>query len=214
MAVRINDFVDHVGCVLSHFNYEAAVPSDRAMIDSGRRLCVMFWDTEFNIVRRDDYSHDNCRISVEVDASAEFQKLAEEYNLTVTWIRDTARTIRKAFEIEKGREVEVFKGRKIPKGIYTVVELGNGNYGKYAHLRDSAGKVHRYISMDNIRIAPSAEQVYGTLEYGGFFKGVCTIYADGDRIGLAILADQLEERDDYRAPHVRSYIKAMERHLA
>jgi len=55
---------------------------------------------------------------------------------------------------EKGDMVQVFKGRKIPLGVYKIDRLGIGNYGPYADLRDASGNVHRYIAVGNFRHTP------------------------------------------------------------
>ncbi len=51
----------------------------------------------------------------------------------------------------KGDRVQVFRGKKVPKGEYTVTNAATGNYGPYVDLRDDAGKVYRFVSRDNVR---------------------------------------------------------------
>jgi len=54
-------------------------------------------------------------------------------------------------EITKGMTVEVYKGRKVPKGTEGVVFwLGAGNYGYRVGLKDDAGETH-WTALDNCR---------------------------------------------------------------
>lgn len=55
------------------------------------------------------------------------------------------------WECERGEVVEVFRGRKCPKGRFTVVDRGSGQYGPWAHLRSGSGEVVRYVSAENFR---------------------------------------------------------------
>ncbi len=50
-----------------------------------------------------------------------------------------------------GDTVEVYKGRKCPKGTYEIAVIGHNDFGPFVHLRDAAGDWHRYINPANLR---------------------------------------------------------------
>ncbi len=58
------------------------------------------------------------------------------------------------WECETGEAVDVYRGRKCPKGRYTIVDRGSGQYGPWAHLRNESGEVVRFVSAENFRRPP------------------------------------------------------------
>lgn len=130
------------------------------------------------------------------------------YRAITKWFRDRSWANRPDYMVEVGDRVEVFKGRKVPKGIYTVVRKGKGNYGPYFDL--SGG--HRFVSADNCR------RVIDRESYDAFIcklTGECQNWLDYPTIkfatGLLALSDLLEDNGDDRAATVRAWGESCQR---
>ena len=224
MAVTITEYdettVSLVGVVLSHSRVQVNVSSDHAMIDSGSRLRVEYWDAENWRVRTDDFRTDDVSISAEVDATDEVRRLAEKYRRAASWFQ----AVRYAYmalivpvivgrsrnywtsgdmtNIKVGDPVEVYKGRKCPKGTYEVAKIGESDYGHYVHLRAPDGTWHRYINPDNLaRPKPTdaqlAEAALGKTGKPGteFHAMVTGILASGNKAaGWLALTDWLMDK--------------------
>jgi hypothetical protein len=53
---------------------------------------------------------------------------------------------------EKGKQVRVYKGRKVPVGTTgTCIWIGNGNYGLRAGVKDAAGTIH-WTAANNLEV--------------------------------------------------------------
>ena len=63
---------------------------------------------------------------------------------------------------EKGRQAEVFKGRKVPVGTTgEIIWVGDDRYRRGAYrvgIKDAAGEVH-WTAMDNVRVTDAAERI-------------------------------------------------------
>lgn len=103
--------------------------------------------------------------------------------------------------LEVGGKAEVYRGRKVPKGEYTVKRVGSGRYGDYADLADAQGKLYSFVSLDNLRV-PAAELVArrrtNVLENcpAGFGEVVwAMMFPNGeyDNDKLGILCDYIED---------------------
>jgi hypothetical protein len=205
------------GCVLSVNHYSEHVPSDNAMIDSGNRTSAEVFDCDRMVVRtihcgggRGDEAN------VVVDASDEVRQAAEAYLNAVRWLDAN---VSEAYHIEKAAEqfnkdgtkikagdmVDVFKGRKVKKGVYTVRSVGDGQYGPYANLKGNGPTdFFSYVSLYNMRKVGFEEVKpdYSTLgEYAGFF---IELGNSGTKMtALAIFCDKLDEENDERGIHLR-----------
>lgn len=90
----------------------------------------------------------------EEDAAARevYAEWVGERSQWVKWFGEILHRVRTASEIKEGATVEVFKGRKVPKGEYTVTRIGEGQFGPYCDLMDSVGQRYRFVSLDNCRV--------------------------------------------------------------
>ncbi len=151
--------------ILGTQDYDAPVSSDRAWIDDGvRTACEVFlagrwaywhnWThwTPFGSVCDFADAPAGAAVPAAVRAAAARSKCFFE------WLRDVRsadyardKAAREAEAVKRGDAVEVFKGRKTPRGTYTVDAVGEGGYGEVAHLRDASGKTYRHVSLDNLR---------------------------------------------------------------
>lgn len=147
--------IEHVGTTIGHYSTSVSVSSDHAWIDSGNRLVVVYWDPSKLIHCSETLYTDDNGFVVENDAPAEVVELAKSMEKAVSDFRVQVKRIRDEIErnnkVSVGDTVEVFKGRKVPKGNYEVAKIGTGQYGEYYNLRDASGKWHNFISVDNCR---------------------------------------------------------------
>jgi hypothetical protein len=66
-------------------------------------------------------------------------------------IDETRRAVEAATP-RKGKVVEVFKGRKVPRGTRgKVIWLGDGDYGARVGIKDASGAVH-WTAASNVRV--------------------------------------------------------------
>jgi hypothetical protein len=94
----------------------------------------------------------------------EYKEHSSNVRCVKRWMNDIDNVAHKAYDIGHGRTVEVFKGRKVPKGIYEVTKYGNGNYGFYVNLRDRDGKFYNFVSEDNVRVIPQESDIKQALK--------------------------------------------------
>lgn len=199
MAVTITDFggderVELEGVVLSSRRTTVHVSSDHAMIDSGNRLRVTYWNADAWAVSSIDYRTDDHDVVARVDAGPDVRDLAIRYRKMAAWWRGVLDRYTALVEpvvvgtsasywtagqdltnIRVGDVVEVYKGRKCPLGTYEVALIGENDYGHYVHLRDAAGVWHRYINPDNLRRpAPTTAQLAEAAGVGGEFGAILT----------------------------------------
>ena len=185
--------------------YVTRVSSDNAWIDDGERVDITYWDAEKQVTETRTFCPGDIQ-SLEVDASPETLAIAAQYQATVAWIQETYWKVRFADRLEVGKQVEVFKGRKVPKGIYTLVSLNKGNYGPICTLRSANGQVYNYVSQDNVRVHNPMQ--YANVQYAGYFVGLEGLYTKANRVPLLVLADEMDEKGDARAVHVRNYARS------
>lgn len=154
MIKRGNE-VTHVGQVVATLEYTAHVPSDNAMIDSGERTlvtvavgngwqtirfggrgdgCVATVDAPAEVIAR--YMAD-CRMIGEIAEDNRFVEEREEERLTVA----------------KGKQIVVFKGRKVPVGTKGLcIWVGKGTFGERVGIKTAKGDVF-WTALDNVRVA-------------------------------------------------------------
>jgi hypothetical protein len=208
------------GVVLSHARATRHVPSDRAWLDSGNVISVRYWDADRGRPAYSDFGTDDCDLVVTDDASPEMRRLADAYGRVQTFLIAVRDYVRDRSNVRPGVSVEVYKGRKVPKGVYEVAATGAGQYGPYLHLRDAAGVWHRYISADNVKpvidlsgveklVAKHLPAKYAPLVAGimasarTFGTRNMSNIVEFDRHGWAVLADALEEDGHEWAGFVR-----------
>jgi hypothetical protein len=138
---------------------EFRVSSDNAMIDSGSGFYVECWDTVN--MRHESLAVHTGRgdgvIPPDVDATDRDRQLDAAYFAAQSIIAEAHRAYTQSHYIVRGMKVDVVKGRKVPKGRYEVTDHRLGNYGPYVDLRDDAGKVYRYVAIDNLKVIPNIE---------------------------------------------------------
>jgi hypothetical protein len=98
---------------------------------------------------------------VVIDATEEVRAAAAEWNQVNYAIQNTEANLRMAMDIQHGREVKVFKGKKVPLGVYEVVNITEGNFGPQANLRDKAGNRYNYIALGNMVVNNPTQYVLG-----------------------------------------------------
>jgi len=159
--VVVPDSLKFVGRTLNHYWYTERVSSDHAWIDSGNRVRVTYLDENEMPRSKSFYTDDNDYV-FENDATPEMMERARRVIQVVNGLQSVIHGYRNEErqnrEVRQGDTVEVYKGRKAPKGRYEIVAMGNGNYGPYYNLRDASGKWYSYISVDNCRkvdVAPA-----------------------------------------------------------
>jgi hypothetical protein len=133
----------------------------------------------------------------QVDATEQDQADYKAHAEALEWLRagkaEAYNIRREAANIRKGDEVEVFKGRKIPKGVYFVCYSGRNTFGDFLHLstnRLGQGDYHRYIAADNCRKL-SGPQLKG-LPFGGFLDDLASNY-NREAAVLPYLADAMAD---------------------
>ncbi len=186
-----------VGRVISHKRVTVHVHSDSAMLDSGQRLQVCHWDPETFRVNFDNFATDDNRVDVTDDASDEDKQHAERSDEAREWfnrnLRQAKERVRIAENMEQHDVVEVFKGRKVPKGEYIVEKFGSNSYGSYAHLKDrETGDLHKFINPANIR---STKVATFRSEQEAFFNAIAQPEgtASTDKSAVHVLCDWLTE---------------------
>jgi hypothetical protein len=161
---------EHVGAVLSEGHESCQIMSDVW----GDRYFALVWDFEENAPRKVTLQivdwqlgsascpvrreWDRWHHSATVDATDEvralyaaWQDAQAEADTLRRFKANLAEAEAEANEVRKGSRVEVFKGRKVPKG--TVGEcfwVGNGNYGPRCGIRDDDGETH-WTALSNVR---------------------------------------------------------------
>jgi hypothetical protein len=142
---------------------EFRVSSDNAMIDSGSGFYVECWDTVN--MRHESIAVHTGRgdgvIPPDVDATDRDRQLDAAYFAAQSIIAEAHRAYTQSHYIVRGMKVDVVKGRKVPKGRYEVTDHRLGNYGPYVDLRDDAGKVYRYVAIDNLKVVPNLDDEFG-----------------------------------------------------
>ncbi len=127
----------------------------------------------------------------------------QTYQKAVAWVASEMYRVRPDVYFDKGDTVEVFKGRKVPKGTYTVVDEGKGDYGPYVNLRSpGGGGVYRFVTPGNcrrvIRSTPLDAHLKAIREAPGHDK-----LEKGTR--LQILGDAMQDEGHEFADAVRAY---------
>lgn len=196
-----------VGLVLSFHAWEDRVSSDRAMIDSGNRISVVVWDEARGMPVTHIYG-DSCP-EVVVDAPPEIVEKAVLFSQTMVWAKGIIREIRErlkaAKEIKEGMQVEVFKGRKAPKGMYTITQVGENDFGKYFHIKDGDGTIHRYINQDNCKVQ-FPEVNLKDIPRSHIWAEAAKSYQYDYKYCLVPLIDWMFEDGDPRAPYFRAWV--------
>ena len=142
------------GRVLDTRSYTRHVHSDNAMIDSG---FAMRSPSGTGTGPDEDYGlgRDMGGVSYDfqIDATPEVVAQAARSKALFGWlesVRQAAKDREKAVEadksISKGRKVEVFKGRKVPKRTYFVVRTGESSYGPYIDLSTEPNGFGKFTS--------------------------------------------------------------------
>lgn len=237
------------GRVLSVSRWTYHVPSDNAMIDSGEGQEVQVWDdgrvvSYFISTGRDG---EGCYKTFAVDAPEDVQAAAAAWGEIFGWLERVASGYRhhqyvvaeaRRRPLRKGDRVEVFKGRKCPKGQYWVVSAGEGDYGPYANLSDDklgmSAVFYRYVSQDNMRRLGNPEDEVGVFQLPSppfpasrdvlaAAHGVMPLvpgnlgrtpapWPKTAEAPLAALADAFEDAwDDDRAAVVRAHLESLRR---
>lgn len=101
-----------------------------------------------------------------VDATPDVRAAARAYTIKreadrmkAEWERATDRLVAYAAKIERGKEVIVARGRKVPKGTTGIVFwLGEGKYGLRAGIKDAAGTVH-WTAASNLDVVDPADYI-------------------------------------------------------
>jgi hypothetical protein len=227
--------VELAGVVLDWRPAQVRVSSDHAMIDSGNRVRVDYWDAENWKVATADFCPDDVQVTAVEDAPESLLVLAEKYRKGSFWFYAVLSAYGVLVEpimvgrsrnywtagatltnVRAGDRVEVYKGRKCPKGLYEIADIGQNDYGDYVHLRDAKGTWHRFINPDNLkRPAPTEAQLAqaatgGTAKAGTEFHALVTgILHDGNKAaGWLALTDWLQERGkDDEARILRSLVR-------
>lgn len=97
---------------------------------------------------------------IDTAARDQWEAYTAEREEWVKWFRTVADVDNEIFEgvngyrCERGDTVEVFRGRKCPRGVWEVTHVGHGQYGQFAHLRNERGDLVRFVSPENFRILP------------------------------------------------------------
>lgn len=156
----------YVGVTLACSPWHYHVPSDNAMIDDGTGWELVVWTGHSVRTVRIATGRDGggCYTTPTVDASPEIQILAARWKMVQYWFNAlrTEKTnydnrLKHAAKIKPGDRVQVFKGRKVPKGVYYVVKMGESRYGPYVNLSTQPGGFGDYftfVSKDNVRKLP------------------------------------------------------------
>lgn len=189
----------HEGKVVAFEATTVHVHSDRAMLDSGNRIKVSY--IKDGAVRYDLFHTDDQRVDVEIDGDVD---VAEKYIKCEAWIHEITKRARdakkEAEEIRQNDLVEVFKGRKVPKGLYICERLGESRYGHYAHLRDKeSGETYRYVNVGNIKSTRKPKQICRDSVISDLAMELKAIE------DYFVLADYLEDNGFECAEHLRNY---------
>lgn len=159
MSLTIDGKVASAAKVVSFDRTTVRVSSDHAWLDSGNRLRVTYWDGKRSWT--EEHCTDDRDIDVQGDTLDEAERRAldkwrQVYNWVGAGVAARHEHDNRQREIRKGDEVEVFKGRKCPKGSYRVAFAGENDYGKYLHLVDLDGRegYYRFIDPSNCRKQP------------------------------------------------------------
>ncbi len=194
------------GSVLDVRHWTAHVHSDNAMIDSGEMVSVEWWNE--NASRVETITVNQGRpgdffVVPPVDANTDVKAQAQAYREVRHWAETQ---IHKCREVEhaakqpaRGDQVEVFKGRKCPKGIYTISGILNGDWGPAFHLYGADGLPHTYIAQGNCKLLKKVS--YKGIDFAEFFAE-CSNY---NYTTMGVLADYLQECGDERGRYLFAY---------
>jgi hypothetical protein len=92
------------------------------------------------------------RNSATVDATPEVAAAYAAYTAARRAEYMAFREAQEAARVEKGKTVEVVRGRKVPKGTTgTVIWVGSGRYGERVGVKDAAGTVH-WTAASNVEV--------------------------------------------------------------
>lgn len=142
-----------------------------------------------------------CRCIVPEVNATDDQVLAYQSALAAeAYIKDILDVASNALSVVKGSIVEVFKGRKVPKGNYKVEFLGAGQYGDFAHLLTLDGKKRfSFVSTENLKPVPDYVAALNTTkrytEYDWENKFLAAIASSGftDKTAWLVLADYIQD---------------------
>lgn len=102
-----------------------------------------------------------------VDATEEVRAAVDAYERLNALISSTRDRLTHAGRISAQKEVEVYRGRKVPHGVYeTTCNVREGAYGSFVHLRDKDGTTHSFVSVDNMRVVRPVRYVEGEVACG------------------------------------------------
>lgn len=213
------------GQVLCHGHGHHHVCSDNAMIDSGSYTWFEIWDG-VQVQRHEVYTgRGGVGVEVVDDASEGAKTKALAYREAIRTVigilnafSDYVKEAKALQVVRSGCKVEVFKGRKVPKGTYYVRYRGEGDYGPYVNLSTTpkpelGNKVYNYVNPDNCQVVeadvptpPYSQTVFDLANAAmGNPHGYPSVPMD---LGaLAPLHDALlEEGCDDEASDIRPYI--------
>lgn len=138
------------GCVISEFERNGYDDSD---------FVAVVWDESTQTIQ--DITYATTRFwtycnSCTIDATPEVLTKVKAYNAEQERIRHAAFVERDILVVREGREVEVFKGRKVPIGtIGRVSKILEGPWGKTVNIL--VGRNFFNTSIDNVRVHNSEQ---------------------------------------------------------
>jgi uncharacterized protein (TIGR02996 family) len=145
----------------------------------------------------------------EVDATAEVRAAVAGWAAINELIQSTRDRLRRASVVGIHKEVEVWKGRKVPHGVYEATcNPRQGQYGDFVHLRDRDGRAFSFVSVDNVRVVrpgryvgvivacQACRRTFDTAEAAGMEAGA---WADAT-CGECRLAEVLDGHRDLTMP--------------
>ncbi len=126
------------------------------------------YKTAYELVKapRDEYDparthYHSCVVRVTVDADEEVKVLVAAYEaevLRVAGVKKNAERLVEAIRsvlkapVNRDEDVEVYKGRKVPKGKgYWVTWVGESQFGPYANLICPKGTMYKFVALTNLR---------------------------------------------------------------
>lgn len=132
-----------------------------------------------------------------VTPDAETAVAIKRFRDAAKWISERLWANRPDFMFQEGDEVEAYKGRKVPTGVYQFVSMGDSRFGKVVRLTRSGFSAAVEVSWDHVRRVVK-KQKWDDMIVGifGGHSGYLTAqdYPTTEHAnGLGALADALEE---------------------
>lgn len=159
---------------------------------------VSLWDGE--VSWQEDWKGGELPPLVELSGQEELR--FNQHTEAVFWIDANLFRLRPDYMFKVGDRVEVFKGRKVPKGIYIVLAKNEKTpWGPIVNLRTLEGDTYNYISAGNCR------RVIENDVYDGHFLAIRDLesHKKGEKgTHLQILADAMQDDEHQLADAVRA----------